>query len=108
MKVRVERTIIEREKNASSCARRLVQGYSRVFHSQLRTSLHTNNTNIQIILHPSPCHLLPDGTVPEVLLLRGLHRLDLGTQVHVLLILAEVHLRKVLESTASLCKSMVN
>ena len=60
--------------------------------------------------HPpsSTCLLLPDGTVPEVLLLRGLHRLDLGTQVHVLLILAEVHLRKVLESTASLCMSMVN
>ena len=106
MKVRVERTIIEREKNASSCARRLVHGYSRVFQSQLRTSLHTNN--MQIILPPSPCLLLPDGTVPEVLLLRGLHRLDLGTQVHVLLILAEVHLRKVLESTASLCMSMVN
>ena len=52
--------------------------------------------------HPSPCLLQPDGTVPEVLLLRGLHRLDLGTQVHVLLILAEVHLRKVLKSTASL------
>ena len=63
---------------------------------------------MQIILPPSPCLLLPDGTVPEVLLLRGLHRLDLGTQVHVFLILAEVHLRKVLESTASLCKSMVN
>ena len=47
MKVRVERTIIEREKNASSCARRLVHGYSSVFHSQLRTSLHTT---IQIIL----------------------------------------------------------
>ena len=66
------------------------------------------HTNMQIILPPSPCLLLPDGTVPEVLLLRGLHRLDLGAQVHVLLILAEVHLRKVLESTASLFKSMVN
>ena len=64
MKVIVERTIMEREKKAKNWARLLVQGYSRVFQSQLLARknlwificvIHTSQqTNLKILIELLP------------------------------------------------------